>query len=126
MRDVEADIVTALRILPGVSSAGVEAVEFEKRMPFVQVSTLPSQELERFANGPRASVDDLVDVDFDVFAPDLGSVFDAASVVRDWLLSDAHLLPIDPVRVPYFARRPDFNERVRRRGAVVTFRARSY
>lgn len=124
MRDVEADLVSALRTLPGVEAVGVEVVGLEGRLPYVAVSTLPSQEAEETWGGPLRSVSDVVDVDIDVFATNLGTVFDTAAAVRHWLLTDAPGLPFQPVSVPVFARRPDFNERVRRRGAVVRFRAR--
>lgn len=124
MRDVEADLVAALRTLPEVAAVGVEIVDVDQRLPYVAVATLPSQEAERTWGAPLGSVSDVIDVDMDVFAPDLGSVFDTAVAVRRWLLADAPGLGFQPTSVPVFARRPDFNERVRRRGAVVRFRAR--
>ncbi|KAA0916462.1 hypothetical protein [Dietzia sp. ANT_WB102] len=124
MRDVEADLVSALRTLLGVAAVGVDVVRVDDHLPYVSVSTLPSQEAESTWGGPMRSVSDVVDVDIDVYATDLGAVFDTAAEVRHWLLTDAPGLPFQPVNVPVFARRPDFNERVRRRGAVVRFRAR--
>ena len=124
MRDVEADLVAALRTLPGVTAVGVDVVDVDQRLPYVAVATLPSQEAERTWGSPLGSVSDVIDVDMDVFAPDLGSVFNTAAAVRRWLLADAPGLGFQPTSVPVFARRPDFNERVRRRGAVVRFRAR--
>ena len=47
MRDVEAELVTALRILPAIRAAGVDIVDVEKHLPYAAVSTLPSQEAER-------------------------------------------------------------------------------
>ncbi|GLB62664.1 hypothetical protein NCCP2495_05420 [Dietzia sp. NCCP-2495] len=125
MRDVEADLVVALVSLPSVTASGVDAVDIEAGSPFVQVTELPSQEAERFSNGPRRSLYDLVDVDLDVYASTLDAAFDTAQAVREWLLSGAPGLPFTPVQVPVFARRPDYNERIRRRGAAVTFRVRS-
>lgn len=124
MRDVEADLVSALRILHGIASAGVDIVNVDEHLPYVAVSTLPSQEAEQTWGGPLHSVSDVVDVDFDVFAAGLGAVFDASLAVRRWLLTDAPGLGFQPTSVPVFTARPDFNERVRRRGAVVRFRAR--
>ena len=124
MRDVEAELVTALRIVPGIAAAGVDVVDVEKHLPFVSAVTLPSQEAEQTWGGPLRSVSDVVEVDIDVFASGLEQVFDAAAAVRRWLLADAPGLPFQPTSVPVFTARPDFNERVRRRGAVVRFRAR--
>lgn len=124
MRDVEADLVTALRILPAIKAAGVDIIDVEKHLPYAAVSTLPSQEAERTWGGPVGSVSDVIEVDVDVFAPSLEAVFDVSAEVRRWLLADAPGLPFQPTSVPVFTRRPDFNERVRRRGAVVRFRAR--
>lgn len=125
MRDVEADLVAALAALPSVTASGVDAVNIEVNVPFVQVAELPSQEAERFSNGPRRSLYDLVAVDIDVYAPTLDAVFDTAQAIREWLLDGASGLPFAPVDVPVFTRRPDRNERIRRRGAAVTFRVRS-
>lgn len=124
MRDVEADLVAALCTLPGVAAVGVDVVDVDQHLPYVAVSTLPSQEAEQTWGGPLRSVSDLVEVDIDVFAPGLESVFDTAAAVRLWLLTDAPGLPFQPTSVPVFTARPDFNEHVRRRGAVVSFRAR--
>lgn len=122
MRDVEAELVTALRILPAIRAAGVDIVDVEKYLPYAAVATLPSQEAERTWGGP--SVSDVIEVDIDVFAAGLAQVFDASAAVRRWLLADAPGLGFQPTSVPVFTARPDFNERVRRRGAVVRFRAR--
>lgn len=124
MRDVEAELVTALRILPAIKAAGVDIIDVEKHLPYAAVSTLPSQEAERTWGGPVGSVSDVIEVDIDVFAAGLEQVFDAAQAVRRWLLADAPGLGFQPTSVPVFTARPDFNERVRRRGAVVRFRAR--
>lgn len=124
MRDVEAELVAALRTVPGVAAAGVEIVDVDQHMPFVAVATLPSQEAEQTWGAPVRSVSDRIDVDMDVFAPDLEAVFDVSAAVRRWLLTDAPGLDFQPTNVPVFTSRPDFNENVRRRGAVVSFRAR--
>lgn len=124
MRDVEADLVAAVHALPGVAASGVDVVDVEERLPYVAVATLPSQEAERTWGPPTGSVSDVIEVDVDVFATNLEAVFDVSAEVRRWLLADAPGLPFQPTSVPVFTRRPDFNERVRRRGAVVRFRAR--
>lgn len=118
--------MTALRILPAIEAAGVDIVEVDKHLPYAAVSTLPSQEAERTWGGPVGSVSDVVEVDIDVFAAGLEQVYDASAAVRRWLLADAPGLGFQPTSVPVFTSRPDFNDRVRRRGAVVSFRARHF
>lgn len=90
-------------------------------LPVVRVISLPATELARAWNGPRLA--DLAEVDVDVFAADDEGVADAAALVQDYV----EQLAVDGVsvlRAPVFTRRPDWNNKVRRRGAVLTLATR--
>lgn len=86
-------------------------------LPAVRVIELPGEELSRAWNGPGLL--HRVEADVDVFAADSESVADAAALVRRRL--EALRIPGASVdRAPAFTRRPDWNDKVRRRGAVLS------
>ncbi|NKS94618.1 hypothetical protein GS876_10335 [Rhodococcus hoagii] len=90
-------------------------------LPVVRVIALPATELARPWNGPRLA--DSAEVDVDVFAANDEETADAAARVQDLTEELAHQ-GIAVLRAPAFTRRPDWNENVRRRGAVLTIATR--
>lgn len=90
-------------------------------LPVVRVIALPSAELARAWNGPRLA--DRAEVDVDVFGADDEQTADAAARVQN-LIEQLALDGISVLRAPAFTRRPDWNDKIRRRGAVLTLATR--
>ncbi|EGD24654.1 hypothetical protein [Prescottella equi] len=90
-------------------------------LPVVRVIALPGGELARAWNGPRLA--DRAEVDVDVFGADDEQVADTAARVQN-LTERLAVDGISVLRAPAFTRRPDWNDKIRRRGAVLTLATR--
>ncbi|WP_064076700.1 hypothetical protein [Prescottella equi] len=90
-------------------------------LPVVRVIALPGDELARAWNGPRLA--DRAEIDVDIFGADDDQAADTAARVQS-LVEQLALDGIAVLRAPAFTRRPDWNDKVRRRGAVLTLATR--
>ncbi|WP_037184850.1 hypothetical protein [Rhodococcoides fascians] len=115
--DVEAELVAYLGAA-GLRTFATLPPGFDEDLPAVRVVELPARERARAWNGP-ALVDDR-DVDVDVFAGTDEAVADTAARVRS-LVESLSVARMTVARVPFFTRRPDWNNNTRRRGAVLSF-----
>lgn len=118
--DVEAALVQyAAAALPGFKVYGGELPPaFEsKGLPAVRFIALPGQELARSWNGPGLL--NQADVDVDVFDTNPERVADSAATVRA-RLDMPTIAGMGVLKAPAFSRRPDWNDNVRRRGAVLS------
>lgn len=108
-----AGILPAFRVYGGETPPDFEAAG----LPAVRFLALPAQETARAWNGPGLL--SRQDVDVDVFGADPDSLADAAAELRGKLdhFSYAGLAVLG---APAFTRRPDWNDNVRRRGAVLS------
>lgn len=107
----------AFRVYGGELPAGFESAG----LPAVRFVALPAQELARAWNGPGLM--NQADVDVDVFDTDPDSTADSAAAVRSWLDTFSHP-GLWVRRAPALTRRPDWNDNVRRRGAVLSLGTR--
>ncbi|MFI2216527.1 hypothetical protein ACH47B_06545 [Rhodococcus sp. NPDC019627] len=118
--DVEVVLVQyAAGVLPGFKVYGGELPPgFEgKGLPAVRFIALPARETARAWNGPGLL--NRADVDVDVYDTDPESVADSAALVRSRLDTFSHP-SVGVLGAPAFSRRPDWNDNVRRRGAVLS------
>ena len=86
-------------------------------LPAVRVIELPGREASRAWNGPGLLYE--VDVDVDVFDTDEDRLADTAAQVRDYL-HQYRSTAVQVTAAPAFTRRPEWNDKVRRRGAVLS------
>ncbi|QOV99510.1 hypothetical protein [Rhodococcus pyridinivorans] len=116
--DLEATLAQALHGLGWVAYGGELPAKFEQRgLPAVRVIELPGRETARAWNGPGLLHER--DVDIDVFDTDADKLADATARLR----ADLETFRTEQVAVtsvPAFTRRPDWNDKVRRRGAVLS------
>lgn len=91
---------------------------FEERgLPAVRVIELPGRETARAWNGPGLLSE--LDVDVDVFHSDSDKLADAVARLRGQLQT-FRTNQVAVTSAPAFTRRPDWNDKVRRRGAVLS------
>jgi hypothetical protein len=119
--DVEAALVAALGAAGFRVYAGDLPPHFEQSLPVVRVTALPAKESARAWNGPALL--DQADVDVDVFAGDVESTADVSRAVRA-ALQDMTIPRAALLAAPVFTRRPAWNERTHRRGAVLSLATR--
>ena len=116
--DVEAELVQHLRGFGFRVYAGELPPGFDSRgLPAVHVVQLPARPAGVAWNGPTLL--QTVDVDVDVFARDAEAVADAAVDVRRRLNVPA-IGALGVTGIGAFYRKPDWNENIRRRGAVLS------
>lgn len=117
--DVEALLVQFFGGLGLRTFGGELPPRFEETgpLPVVRVIALPGAELSRAWNGPRLA--DRADVDVDVFGADDEQTADTAARVQN-LVEELAVDGIAVLSAPAFTRRPDWNDKIRRRGAVLT------
>lgn len=120
--DVEAELVAHLAAIQGVAVAGVDVPhDLEPRLPFVAVRLLPGQEWSRTWQGPSGHL--LQSVDIDLFTRGLDGVVLGREIRSS--ISGMKVRGLTPHRCPPMGRRPEWNERVRRIGAVFDFIVRA-
>lgn len=115
--DVEAALVQYLAGFGFTVYAGELPAGFDSSLPAVRVVQLPARELRRAWNGPGLLQS--VDVDVDVFASNPEAVADVAMDVRR-RLDVPTIGELVVTGIPAFHRKPDWNENIRRRGAVLS------
>lgn len=115
--DIEARVVAHLTAALEVPVSVELQSGFDQRLPVVQVQALPGSFRDRPFNGGPVTAE--IDVDVDVYAADMEQVYDVGqqvmSVLEGWR---DHDLSVQAKSL--FAKRPDFNPSIRRRGAVFT------
>jgi len=92
--------------------------KMESVLPIIQISALPSRVRDDSWNGGPLRDDDAVDID--VFAADLAQCAAVGEQIRESLRSWRHP-QVTVIDCPRLTRRPDRNDRIRRRGAVFGF-----
>lgn len=118
MVDVEAELVSHLAAVEGVTATGVDVPHnVEELLPFVAVRLLPGEEFSRTWQGATGHL--LQATDIDLFTADLGGV-EVARRIRS-SLSGLRVRGMVPHNCPPLSRRPDWNPRIRVTGAEFEF-----
>lgn len=117
-RDIEAMLVAHTQDATGFRACTELFPGFEDELPVILVQSLPGAAKHHPFNG--IPLTDSADFDIDVYASTPETVADASSEVREALLG---WLPggVTVTEKSRFARRPDHNPKIRRRGGVYGF-----